>query len=187
MHIFQPGFEIERMYKKDSFREDLSKLPDDIAKEISTDKISTISLFIGSNPNKYGYGYLIGYGKLNIPIIINKNNEKIKAKYFYYRYDLEKNNMVDFHFNYPVTPLFFKYCSNEERKKSIYYQTILESYNYGSKAFWRNLSIKDLTEEDLEYLLFIEKVQEISKQYNFIKILEQIKKNHYISEEYERE
>ena len=168
-----------------------SSLPSDILKNLSTDKITVVAAYLGDNPDSQIFGHLIGYAKLDKPIILEQRDLYDKEEHihveteyihFFYRVYLpnrsaEYMSTIKPYYTYDL----IDFPDDNDHKKMLQYsreneraRIQLEEFSWGAMGFWEETDTDDLSGDDLACRLFIEKVQKVSKEQKWQKRLKKL-------------
>lgn len=162
-----------------------SSLPENILERLSTDKVTVIAAYLGDKDGSGVFGQLIGYAKLNKPIILeqedfyNKSEQiHVETEYVRFFYSVYRPCRVSDYMS-TIQPFYDYLADIDDREKSRENERAriqIEKHPWGSWGFDINTKTKDLSGDDLDCRLFIENVTKVSKEEGWAKTL---KKQYY--------
>jgi hypothetical protein len=157
-----------------------TSLPLDILERLSTDKVTVIAAYLGDQAGSGVFGQLIGYAKLQKPIVLEQEDfydkgeqihvetEYVRFFYTVYRPGRDSDYMST------IQPYYDYLCDIEDREKNRKNNRIriqLEQHPWGAMGFWEETPTEDLSGDDLYCRLFIENVTKVSKEEEWAKML----------------
>lgn len=157
-----------------------TSLPSDILERLSTDKVKVVAAYLGDKVGSGVYGQLIGYAKLQKPIVLeqedfyNKGEQiHVETEYVRFFYTVYRPGR-DSDYMSTIQPYYDYLWDVEDRGKNRKNDRIriqLEQHPWGAKGFWEETSTEDLSGDDLDCRLFIKNVTKVSKEEGWAKML----------------
>lgn len=172
-----------------------TSLPFDILERLSTDKVTVIAAYLGDQEKSGVFGRLIGYAKLDEPIVLEQEDfynkgehihvetEYISFMYTVYLSDQKRNYMSNIKPFYAFPLIDFP--DDENCKKMLAYHRehdrariqLENSAQWGWEGFLEDIRTEELSGNDLTCRLFIENVTKVSKGKRWVRTIKRIKNN----------